>query len=146
MKLSEIVLWDGKEDARLREVWAPAPNGYGCNYLVSSFGRLLRITGGPGTRISGEQMHRLKALPPDKKGYPLVNLYKDGKRWSVRLHQLVLRTFDGPPPEDQYGEYEGAHIKPDLLNCRLDNLKWQTAEANRAEQWHRYYTEGVANP
>lgn len=146
MDLTEIILWDGVEDARLREVWAPAPNGYGCNYLVSSFGRVLRITGGPGTQIGEGQVCRLKAAPPDKKGYPLINLYKSGKRWTVRLHQLVLRTFEGPPPHDEFGEYEGGHVKPDLLNCRLDNLEWQTAKENREEQWHRYYTEGVANP
>ena len=146
MKLGDIVLWDGVVDARKREVWAPAPNGYGSNYLVSSFGRVLRITGGTGTLFKQGQNCRLKSLPPDKKGYPLVNLWKDGKRWTVRLHQLVLRTFDGPPPCDEFGEYEGAHIKPDLLNCRLDNLAWQTAKENREEQWHRYMTKGVANP
>jgi len=146
MRLSDITFWDGIEDARKREVWAPAPRGYGSNYLVSSCGRLLRISGGQGTRIKEGQKCRLKALPPDKKGYPLVNLWKDGKRWSVRLHVLVLETFDGPAPKDEYGQYEGAHVKPDLLNCRLDNLEWQTARENREEQWHRYITKGVANP
>jgi len=146
MRIQDIVMWDGKEDPRLREVWSPAPRGYGANYLVSSFGRLLRITAGPGTRISNGNHCRLKALPPDTKGYPLVNLYKNGKRWTVRMHVLVLETFDGPAPKDKYGWYEGAHLKPDKTNCRLDNLQWQTAKENAEEMYHRYYTEGVANP
>ena len=142
VKIEDIELWDGVSDPRPREVWVPAP-GFESTYLVSSFGRLLRIAGGQGTRIRPGQHCRLKAMCPNSKGYVSVVLYAKPKQRSVKMHKLVIESFEGPPPKDEYGYYETHHIKPEeKTNNRLDNLVYKTAKENREEQWHRYYTKG----
>lgn len=125
-----------------KEVWSPIPE-FEANYMVSNWGRVIRIASGSGTRIKKGQTYRVKDTPPDFKGYPMVNLWKDGKRKTIRIHRLVLETFVGPPPEDKYGEYQGHHKDTNINNNKLDNLMWLTSEENREEQWARYIKTGV---
>ena len=137
MNVSDIVMWDGVSNPRPSEVWAPIA-GFESSYLVSSFGRVLRISGGKGTRMNGA-MCRLRSPGPNSKGYLTLRLFDNARKRTASVHILVLETFEGPAPEDQYGKYEGHHIKPEeKTNNRLSNLAWVTAEENRAEQWHRY--------
>jgi len=137
MNVSDIVMWDGVSDPRPTEVWAPIA-GFESIYFVSSFGRVLRISGGQGTWMKGA-MCRLRFPSPNGKGYLTLRLFDKSRRRTVSVHRLVLETFGGPPPKDQYGEYEGHHIRAEeKTNNRLSNLAWITAEENRAEQWHRY--------
>ena len=141
--LDEIVFADeGDPTDCSTEVWAPAPT-FEANYMVSNWGRVIRIARGPGTRMKKDELFRLKSTPGDKKGYPMVNLYKDGKRRTVRIHRLVLETFIGKPPEDKFGEFEGHHKDGKIKNNKLDNLEWTTSEENRLEQWQRYLKTGV---
>jgi len=142
MDVKDIVFWDGKTDPKPNEVWVPAP-GFESYYLVSSFGRILRITGGCGTKLHGKKCYLLNPRVPNSKGYLSVKLCGDGKRRSVKVHTIVVEAFLGGMPEDEYGRYEVHHIKPDeKTNNRLDNLEWKSAKENREEQWHRYYTRG----
>lgn len=142
--------WDGDiETARNpeHEVWTPVPYpGYETAYMVSNLGRVIRIAGGPGVNFEAGKSYRFKAASPDNKGYPVVNLWINNKRKTVKLHVLVLTTFMGPPPHDEYGQYEGHHIEEPKTDCRLSNLEWITPKENREEEWHRYITNGEARP
>lgn len=72
-------------------------------------------------------------LAPDKvkNGYIVVSLRHNGKRMMFPLHRLVLESFVGPCPEGM----EACH-SPDRTrsNCRLDNLRWDTRQANSDDQ------------
>lgn len=146
MNNSELgsIVFAGEKDPRdcSAEVWTPVPK-FEANYMVSNWGRVIRIARGSGTRMKKDELFRLKSTPGDNKGYPLVNLYKDGKRRTVRIHRLVLETFVGTPPEDKFGEFQAHHKDGKITNNRLDNLEWTTSEENRLEQWQRYLSTGV---
>lgn len=138
-----LELWDTKTDPRKieREVWTVAV-GTEAYYLVSNMGRVARIVDAPGRHKLGPEGYRIRALSEHKKGYLQVGLHVKGKRRSVLVHRLVLESFDGPPPEDEYGEFECHHDNADQKDNRLVNLMWLTAQENREEQWHRYITKG----
>jgi hypothetical protein len=142
MRISDIELWDGKSDPRPREVWVPA-SGFESLYLVSSFGRILRITGGRGVRFKrGQNCRLLRPKTPNSKGYLSVRLCNGKRVRSVKVHTIIIESFYGIPT-DKFGPYEIHHIKADeKTNNRLDNLECKTAKDNREEQWHRYYTKG----
>ena len=93
-------------------------------YEVSDLGRVRSLYGEP---------HVLKT-PPDPSGYLQVNLYRGGKHTCVHthVHTLVLTAFVGPRPGVLY-EYEGCHWNGIPGDCRLENLRWDTRKANRAD-------------
>ena len=89
-------------------------------YQVSNLGQILslnyRNTGKPGLMNPGK----------DKKGYLLVNLYKNRKRKSYKIHQLVAEHFI--PNPDNLPEIN--HIDEDKTNNRVDNLEWKSHKDN----------------
>jgi hypothetical protein len=73
-------------------------------------------------------------------GYPAVSL-RDGKESEKRyVHDLVLRTFVGPPSEG----YKARHF-PDSTrtNCKLSNLRWGTQAENIGDHRGTYITDGA---
>ncbi len=94
-------------------------------YYASSDGRLWSCRR---RRIGGfsSTMAPLKATPSKKTGYLGLTLASDRK--SHRVHRLILETFVGPCPPGM----EACHDPdPDPANCRLENLRWDTRQANR---------------
>ena len=89
-------------------------------YQVSNLGQILSLN----YYRSGKP----KLLKPgkDKKGYLLVNLYKNRKRKSYKIHQLVAEHFI--PNPDNLPEIN--HIDEDKTNNRVDNLEWKSHKDN----------------
>lgn len=112
------------------EEWRPVV-GWEGYYEVSNQGRvksLPRITAG-GTRIMG----RLRQPAMQGRGNPYwqIHLMRDGVPWyRVAVHRLVLESFIGPCPEGM----EACHLNGNGFDNRIENLRWDTHEANMAEQ------------
>jgi len=58
----------------------------------------------------------------DSMGYPSVAL-----RYNMKIHRLVLLTFDGPPPE---GKNVARHLDGNRKNNNIDNLAWGSYSDN----------------
>ena len=55
-----------------------------------------------------------------------VNLYKNGKSFTQKIHRLVLNVYDKPCPE----RMECRHLDGNPHNNDLSNLKWGTRSEN----------------
>ena len=89
-------------------------------YQVSNFGNVMSLN----YYRSGKP----KLLKPSKtkNGYLLVTLYKNRKRKSYKVHQLVAEHFI--PNTDNLPEIN--HIDEDKTNNRVDNLEWKSHKGN----------------
>ena len=63
---------------------------------------------------------------PDKEGYLRVNLCKDRKQKTCKVHQLVLNAYLAKPSDD----LEVLHQNSEPSDNRLGNLAWGTREEN----------------
>ena len=73
----------------------------------------------------------------DKDGYLLVNLYKDKKQYTKKIHRLVGEAFLDNPE----GKAEINHIDCQRDNNCVSNLEWTTHRENviyQAEQGHLF--------
>ena len=93
----------------------------------------LWVGSGGGTRL-GTYWRQLKT-PPNEKGYQRVNLIRDGKPRSFRVHRLVLLAFVGPCPKGM----QARHLNGNSSDNRLANIAWGTPEENYADI-HRHGT------
>jgi hypothetical protein len=59
-----------------------------------------------------------------------VDLYKAGKRKTVRVHRIVLAAWIGPCPDG----YEGCHNDGDPANNAVSNLRYDTPENNDSDK------------
>ena len=85
------------------------------NYLVSNKGRIMNSKTG-------------KILKPrdDRKGYQYVDLYKDGKSKSLKVHRLVAQSFVKNP----YHLETVNHLDEVKDNNKADNLEWLSLADN----------------
>ncbi len=90
-----------------------------------------------------DHWRQLKALVSGV-GYLQVSLVRhDRSVITCQVHQLVLEAFVGPRPEGM----QACHF-PDQsrTNARLDNLRWDTQEANAADMaYHGTKPQGERN-
>lgn len=111
--------------------WVPIP-GYEGTYEISERGsvrsltRIVAVPPGRSRRAHG----RVLAVHIDKRGYPGVNLWRDGKGKFVLIHRLLLLAFVRPP---ESGE-ECRHLDGNPANHSLDNLAWGTPSQNILDQ------------
>ncbi len=82
------------------------------------------IAKGAKPRIIGATWHRLRGWLGSN-GYLKINI--GGKTHYV--HRLVLEVFVGPCPAGM----EACHNDGDERNCHLENLRWDTSKANKAD-------------
>jgi len=95
------------------------------NYAVSSHGNVVRATRGKGTRAG--KPRKISRLP---NGYCYVDLYEDGVRSRLYVHQAVLLAFKGAPPTKKH---QAAHWDGMRSHNRLGNLRWATGKQNVAD-------------
>lgn len=110
------------ESDEIAERWLPVRDYEGF-YEVSSHGgvRSARRKGSKGGLLA-------QTLRED--GYFQVDLYKDGRRWHRKVHQLVADSFHGPcPPGQQIRHWDG-----DSQNNFYANLVYGTASDDRYDQ------------
>ena len=94
--------------------------GYEGLYQVSNMGRVKSFC---------EQFVRILSPCPNKKGYYMVHLHKDGKKKNFGIHVLVAQAFvPNPDPENKV---EVNHLDRDKTNNRADNLEWNTPAENK---------------
>jgi outer membrane receptor for monomeric catechols len=115
------------------ETWRPVL-GFEDYYSVSDSGRVrseprvvIEPVRGCPRRIRGGVLRSHKNKDG---GYLFVSLSRDGVRVVRSVHTLVLEAFRGPAPKGM----EGAHNDGNSLNCALSNLRWDTHQANVADQ------------
>jgi len=111
------------------EEWRPAP-GFEGRYSVSSLGRVRRdLTG------------RIRKPRPDRLGYLLITLSRDGTKRHQRTHRvatLVAESFLGPrPPKLEVNHKDGVKA-----NNRPENLEWVTRSRNVQHAWEMSLRDG----
>lgn len=107
------------------EQWVPVPMPeFGDRYLISSFGRLLRL----GRRSAGGYNVAPKMMIPTitKKGYLRSNLSNRGVSKSVYMHRLVALSF----VENIYKKPDVNHLTGDKTNNHYSLLEWCTPQEN----------------
>lgn len=129
---SSLVLWRGEELDSSREVWSPCPN-FESEYLISSFGRIVRISGGAGTRPGVVRKYGCNT-----KGYATVVLYDGGRvrtRVGQKVHRLVARAF----LKNTFGVLAEVHHKDgERMNNQANNLEWRDPKEHHEQQYQRY--------
>ena len=102
------------------------------------------VPGHPNYRVSSEGRVRgpRRILKPKiDAGYRRVRLGRTGGHHLV--HLLVLRAFVGPAPEGM----EGCHNDGNAQNNCVENLRWDTRQANKADmRTHGTHQQGEMKP
>jgi hypothetical protein len=111
-----------------QEIWKDVP-GYEGQYQVSDQGRVRSLDrvvmceGAVKGSYESRKKGRLLRPGPSNFGHLSVVL---GRRNTRMVHDLVLRTFVGPPPD----KHECCHNNGNPADNRLENLRWDTRGAN----------------
>ena len=107
----------------MTEIYKDIP-GYEKSYQVSNLGnvRSLDRLNSIGAKIKGKPM----IARWHNKGYKQVDLSKDGKANTFKVHVLVLLTLVGKRPEGLIIH----HKNEDKTDNRLENLEYQTQRYN----------------
>lgn len=103
--------------------------GYEGWYQISNLGRVKSLSRVVPTGIQNSDKKRTKEKILRQfyiHGYCAVNLYKDKKMKSVRVHRLVAKAFIPNP----YNYPCVNHKDENRKNSRADNLEWYTHQYN----------------
>lgn len=101
------------------EKWTPVV-GFEGLYEVSDAGRVRSVR-------KAEPRHLRTYLR--QRGYPYVVLHRDGERYDIALHRVVMTSFVGPRPVG----LEIRHLDGDPMNAALSNLTYGTHLQNMAD-------------
>lgn len=101
------------------EIWLPVV-GYEGLYEVSNLGRVRSLNYNHTKQVRILNQHKTR------KGYFLVDLWKNKKRKGYGVHRLVAEAFIPNWFEDQ----QVNHIDEDKTNNNVDNLEWCDCKYN----------------
>ena len=114
------------------EVWREVVGWEGF-YEVSDRGNVRSVDRVITYSNGSTRLQKGKNLKPylRKNGYTQVGLRRPGaKPVTGRVHQMVMESFVGPPPEGM----EVCHNNGDRYDNRLENLRYGTTSENTADQ------------
>lgn len=77
-----------------------------------------------------EERWRLLAQTPDKDGYLIAKMQRDGKQYTRKVAKLVLEAFVGPCPRG----FQACHNDGIKQNNAVTNLRWDTRKGNEADK------------
>lgn len=110
----------------MSEIWRDIV-GYEGLYQISNEGKVKSLARDVEWRGTiRHQPEQIKKLSPDRDGYLLVGLSKDGKPKSCKVHRLVASAFIENPD----GLPEVNHIDENKTNNSVENLEWVTHKEN----------------
>ena len=123
---------------KVDEIWKDI-KGYEGLYQVSNFGRVKSLERYRENHSKLQKVEeKIKATRKDSQGYLLIDLYKDNKQKTVRVHRLVAEAFI--PNED--GKQTVNHRDGNKENNKVSNLEWATFK----EQNHHFYKKNLKSP
>lgn len=102
------------------EEWKPI-KGYEGIYEVSNLGRVKRIKESPNRHYG-----KILKLRDNGHGYLRVGLRDSSKQQHKLIHKLIAEAFIPNPDKKPYID----HIDGDILNNRIDNLRWCSQKEN----------------
>lgn len=108
------------------EEWRPVVDWEGY-YEVSSHGRVRSLARAilAGGSVRNRRARILRPRP-QRQGYVMICLHRDGARLDVCVHQLVAEAFHGPRPEGLLV----CHINDVKTDNRPENLQYGTRSEN----------------
>lgn len=119
------------------EKWKPIP-GYEGFYEASDMGRIRSVA----HYIKHPRNNSMplivkgKIRKPryDKNGYAILNMTKDGKTKTNKVHRMVAMAFI--PNPDNYHQID--HINGKVYDNRIENLRWCTTQQNTKYRDEKY--------
>ena len=122
---------DMQDPLERAERWKPV-TGYEGIYEVSNHGRVRSVDRTITCSDGRVRRHKGKNLstPLSRDGYPVVNLYTQGRLKTRYVHSLVAESFIGARPEGM----EVCHSDGDSTNNHLDNLRYDTSSENALDK------------
>lgn len=107
------------------EVWKDI-KGYEELYMINNYGCVM----GKERMTTGNRNRKLKSKivknHADKLGYQLVDLCKDGKKKTFKVHRLVAQAFIENPQNKPYINHKDGNPR----NNNVQNLEWCTQKEN----------------
>lgn len=109
-------------------MWKPI-KGFENLYAISDLGEIFSLpkfgSGGHSGKILKNRL--------DKDGYCLVNLWKNSKRYTFKVHRLVAINFiDNPENLQQINHKDSCRT-----NNTIQNLEWCNAKQNSMHSWNK---------
>jgi hypothetical protein len=113
-----------------KEIWKSII-GYEGFYEISSYGNVKSLKRQI-NRVNGRPLNlteRILLAKKDGHGYRKVQLWRDDKHLSIRVHRIVAKHF----LENTNNLNEVNHIDGNKVNNNFKNLEWCTPEHNQLE-------------
>ena len=116
-----------------QEIWADIPNFE--SYQISNLGRVkskekIWYCGNGARRYKEEYILKYGS----SRGYKNVTLSQNGKRRTITVHRLVAQIFIPNPELKPCID----HINRNILDNRVENLRWCTTKENNANRGGKY--------
>jgi len=117
------------------EIWKDV-KGYEGLYQISNTGKVKSIERVDSTNVKRKERVLKQCL--SGRGYPMVGIYKNGKRTPVNIHRLVAEYF----VSNFYNKSQVNHIDGIKENNIYTNLEWCSASENIIHA----HKNGLTNP